>query len=398
MKKKIVIVVCLVFHCYLEIKMRLVRKKKKIRFGFVLQNLPQWKTEMLYKYMQSHPRFEPVLCITPNIYGFGTEKVLEDYCKSKGYDYVLLSPEKSIKQQVKLDLLMHQKPYQREIHAAHRIERNRSIPMVVILYYLSTFTENWVVNQKNNLLCWRQFVDNASCVKDWKRIQWLKGRNYAVTGVPFMDELCLPKEAFADVWKCKDSRKRIVYAPHHTIADWHWKGVGYSTFLDYCQFMLEMRDKYGKQAYFVFKPHPMLYGKLMEYWGKEKTMEYYSAWDQPGNSNVESGDYVSLFKYSDALIHDCGSFTVEYMYTGNPVMYLDRDDDHSKNMISYAKEAYELHYHAKTKEDIEQFILNVIKGEDVLKEKRNEYKERNLVPPHGKTACENIVDVILGVK
>lgn len=398
MKKRIVIACCIVFHFYLELIMRIVRRKEKIRFGFILQDLPQWKTEMLYKHMQTHPRFEPVICITPHVYGTGSEKLLEEYCKAKGYGYVLLSPEKKLKRQIDIDMATHQKPYQREIHPAHRIDRNKSIPVVVIPYYLSTITEPWVVNQKANLLCWRQFVDNENCKRAWEKIHWLNGRNYAVTGTPFMDELFLPKESFADVWKCKDSRKRIIYAPHHTIADWHWEGIGYSTFLDYCQFMLTMRDKYKEQAYFVFKPHPLLYGKLVERWGKEKTDEYYSAWDQPGISIVETGDYVSLFKHSDALIHDCGSFTVEYLYTDNPVMYLDRGEDHADNMIPYAKEAYELHYHAKTEEDIEGFVLNVINGEDVLKEKRIEFRERCLLPPNGRTACENIVNAILGVK
>lgn len=378
--------------------MRIIRRKKKIRFGFVLQDLSQWKTEMLYKYMQSHPRFEPIICVTPHVYGTGSEKLVEDYCRTKGYDYILLSPEKRLSEHLGIDMVIHQKPYQREIHPLHRIERNKSIPAVVIPYYLSTITEDWVVNQKPHLLCWRHFVDNESCKKAWAKQHLLKGRYYSVTGTPFMDELCLPKESFEDVWKCKDSRKRIIYAPHHTIDDWHWQGIGYSTFIDYCQYMLALRDKYKEQVYFVFKPHPLLYGKLVERWGKEKAVEYYSAWDQPGVSNVESGDYISLFKHSDALIHDCGSFTVEYLYTDNPILYLDRGEDHVDNMIAYAKEAFDLHYHAKRAEDIERFVLSVINGEDVLKEQRMGFRERSLLPPNGKTACENIVNVILGIK
>ena len=96
------------------------------------------------------------------------------------------------------------------------------------------------------------------------------------------------------------------------------------------------------------------------------------------------------------MIHDCGSFTIEYMYMNNPVMYLVRDDSHIDNMIPYAREAFDLHYKGKTREDIESFILDVIDEKDPLKEKRARFKEQNLIPPNGKTACENIIDSILG--
>ena len=33
-------------------------------------------------------------------------------------------------------------------------------------------------------------------------------------------------------------------------------------------------------------------------------------------------DYISWFKHSDAMIHDCGSFRCEYLYTSKPACYL----------------------------------------------------------------------------
>ena len=137
---------------------------------------------------------------------------------------------------------------------------------------------------------------------------------------------------------------------------------------------------------------------LKRVWGEEKTEAYYQRWEKPGYSHVEQGNYLALFKHSDALIHDCGSFTVEYMYMDNPVMYLVRDESHAVNMIPYAREAYGLHYKARGKEDIERFIQNVIDGNDPLKEKRAAFKERYLLPPNGRSACENIIRSILGEK
>lgn len=383
------------YHLWLDILMWRVRKKKVIRFGFLVQELTQWKTELLYKKMLDHPRFEPVLLISPSLGYPDAENVLMDYCNNKGYKYCLIDSDSPIGKQVKVDMVTPQKPYYYEIPFAHQPERNKILPYVVIPYFLSTITVPWSVNQRMSLLCWRQFIDNDSCREAWSKMHKLKGLTYEVTGLPVMDELLTPKEELEDVWLNNDRRKRIIYAPHHTIADMHWEGIGYSTFLENCDFMLEMRDKYKDNVYFVFKPHPSLRDRLLKYWGEEKTNAYYEKWEQNGNSHIELGKYLSLFKYSDAMIHDCSSFTVEYMYTENPVMYLLRDEHHADNMIPYAKEAFDLHYQGRTHEDIEQFIVNVIEGNDPMKEKRVQFKKKHLLPPNGKSASENIIDSIL---
>ena len=384
------------YHLWLSVLVWKIRRKRVIKFGFLVQELTQWKTESLYRLMLKHPRFEPILCVSPSLGYPGAENALIDYCQKQGYSYFLLDPDKTIGEQIDVDIVTPQKPYEKEMHAAHQIDKNKRIPYVVIQYYLSTITEEWVVNQRLNFLCWRQFVENESCREAWSKVHRLKGLTYRVTGVPVMDELLTSKESLDDVWPNKDDRKRIIYAPHHTIADMHWKGIGYSTFLENCQFMLEMRDKYKDKVYFVFKPHPSLRNRLIRLWGEGKTDEYYQMWEKEGYSSLETGKYLSLFKYSDAMIHDCGSYTVEYMYTGNPVMYLVREESHADNMVPYAREAFNLHYKGRIQEDIEMFILDVIEGRDELKEKRARFKEQYLLPPNGKTASENIIDSILG--
>ena len=376
--------------------MRLIRKKDKIRILFILQEVSQWKTELLYQAMLAHPRFEPIIGITKCLFYPCAEEDLAKYCEKMGYSYVWLNPDKTISEQIKVDLITHQKPYAKQIHAAHYINSNWQIPILSIPYYLSTITEEWIVNSKISLLAWRQFIDNSSTRDAWASMSWLHGRNYVVTGLPVMDEMLIPRIKLPDVWPTNDGRKRVIYAPHHTIADFHWEGIGYSTFLDYCEDMLALRDRYKDFIYFVFKPHPSLRIRLIKYWGEEKTYEYYRRWDCPGFSHVESGKYLALFKHSDAMIHDCGSFTIEYLYTSNPVMYLVRDDSHLKNMTPYAKDAFNLHYKGKSISDIERFLEDVISGNDPLKESRAAFIHNNLVPPYGKTACENIINAILG--
>lgn len=377
-------------------KIHRIRRKNSIRFLFLLQEVSQWKTESLYQAMLAHPRFEPIIGIT-NCLGYpGAEDALIAYCKEKGYPYVWLDSGKTISEQVDIDIVTHQKPYINEINPAHYFNSNRQIPMVAIPYYLSTITEDWIVNCRMSLLAWRQFIDNESTRKAWAAASWLHGLNYEVTGLPVMDELLTPKESLPDVWPARDGRKRVIYAPHHTIADFHWEGIGYSTFLDYCEDMLSLRDRFKDRVYFAFKPHPSLWRRLLEVWGEEKTVAYYHRWDEPGVSQVEEGKYLALFKHSDAMIHDCGSFTVEYMFTCNPVMYLIRDDSHTQNMTPYAREAFDLHYKGKSVSDIEKFLQDLVDGFDPLKERRAAYKQEHLLPPHNRSACENIIHSILG--
>ena len=352
---------------------------------------------MLYSAMLADPRFEPILGIAPCLGYPGAEERVIDYCNNKGYNYLLLDAQRTISEQISVDIISHQKPYSREINPAHRIAKNLKVPVVYIPYYLSTITENWVVNERLCLLAWRVFIDNEGSKQEWAIIHCLHGKNYAMTGLPIMDELLIPKSHFSDVWPSKDTRKRIIYAPHHTIADIHLKGIGYSTLLEFGEFMLEMKEKYRDKVYFVFKPHPLLFRNLSSYWGEEKTKVYYDRWNDPGYSHLEVNDkYIALFKYSDAMIHDCGSFTIEYMYTGNPVMYLTKDAHHTDNMTPNAIRAFNLHYMGQTHEDIDRFICDVIVGNDPLKAKREVFFEECLLPPNDRSASENILDAILG--
>lgn len=397
-KKRIQVFLWRLYHLWLDMKMDRIRRKEQIRFLFLVQELSQWKTEALYRAMLVHPRFEPILGIAPCLEYPGAERKVIDYCKTKGYSYLILDPEKRISEQLDVDILMHQKPYSKDICFAHRIHKNLAIPTVSIPYYLSTITESWLVNERVCLLAWRQFIDNEECRKEWEKVQRLKGINYAVTGLPIMDDLLTLKANLTDTWPILDQRKRIIYAPHHTVGDYSLKGISYSTLLENGEFMLNMRDKYQDQAYFVFKPHPLLFQKLSErYWGEERTKAYYDAWEKPGYSHIEENDnYLPLFKYSNALIHDCGSFTIEYLYTGNPVMYLVKDQHHKDNLNRIASAAYDLHYKGNTHEDIEEFIKEVIAGIDPKANEREAFCKRALLPPNETSACNNIINAILG--
>lgn len=380
---------------YLKRKVRSMRKKETIRVLYVLQLLPQWKTENLYIAMLNHPRFEPIIGIAPITDYSDAEKPLKKYIVGKGYDHVILDGEKRIIEQGNYDIIIYQRPYPTDHVYSHQIEHNWKVPSIYIHYALHTLNSGWDINQLSHFYFWQEYFENESIKNSRSLIHYFNGNNYVVTGLPMMDELTRPKEDFEDPWP-KNHKKRIIYAPHHTIYEDHAPGINYSTFIEYSDTIIELAKKYSDKAYFIFKPHPLLYDRLVQHWGKERTDNYYNQWRNSGFSDIALGPYLGLFKHSDAIIHDCASFTIEYLYTLNPCMYLVRDEQHTDNLNEMAKEAFSLYYHGHNTTDIELFIQNVINEVDPLRESRQRFYDTSLRPPYGKTACDNIIHAILG--
>lgn len=89
---------------------------------------------------------------------------------------------------------------------------------------------------------------------------------------------------------------------------------------------------------------------------------------------------------------------IEYHFTKNPVLYLNLGGVKTDELNKFGLTAFELSYQAHSKEDIEQFIKNIIDGNDERMQERIDFYNQNLLPPNGKTACENIIDNILNDK
>ena len=203
------------------------------------------------------------------------------------------------------------------------------------------------------------------------------------------------KRSFRNPWK-NNSRKKIIYAPHHSIPGTNGNFIEYSTFLTFGEYMLELARKYKESTQRAFKPHPTLYPKLLKIWGKERTDSYYNTWRDLENAQVELGEYAGLFKHSDAMIHDCSSFIAEYQYARNPVMFLILDMNQRTFQGEFGKKAFEAHCLGRSTNDIENFVIDVINDRDSLQGIRDMFIRDYLTPPNGVSACDNIINTILG--
>jgi len=377
-----------------------MQQKERIRVLFLLTDVSFWKTENLYLAMLSHPRFDPVIGVgmrleilpSQNVMSF---KRLTEYLSEKKYPYKEM---KKMQEETTPDIIFYDKPYDQCIGTDlwYRTSRKDSL-FCFATYSFNTVKDPWAYDRPLHDHCWQIYFENNIPLEIAQKHSKIKGKNCLVTGLPFSDTLLMPKQKFTDPWRKQDKpKKRIIYAPHHSID--RGLPLEFSTFLQNAEIMLMLAEKYADKVQFAFKPHPGLYSRLYKYWGKQKIEDYYNRWKELDNCQFEDGDYVSLFKYSNAMIHDCCSFQVEYHYTHNPVLYLlpsEDDNDHKAPLNKFGQMAFDLHYKGVTPDDIESFIQNVINNVDPRKEERIQFYNDYLLPPNGNTACENIIKTIL---
>lgn len=384
------------YHGYYKFRLWQLRRQKTISVVFRLENLGAWKTESLYRLMLEHPRFAPLLVVSRNYEEDDREKIIA-YCKMRGYCFEEFDvTQNSIWSKYQPDIMVFQKPYCTPFSSRKERICNLKTLFLYIPYAFHGAIESWSINTPYLRKCWQIYYENEPIAKEYGKLLPSKNPNSYATGLPLMDDLIKSPDNYPDSWKpASEGKKRIIYAPHHSIDPENWWQS--STFLETGEAMLELAKNYSDKVQWVFKPHPLLRGKLEKIWGKEKTQQYYGAWSEPEWSQYESGEYMGIFMHSDAMIHDCGSFIMEYLYTGNPVMYLMKTHHLSETFNSNYKKALALHYHGWNMEEVEQFIKDVIDGKDSRKPERDNFMH-HFMTPKGASACQNIIDCILDGK
>lgn len=210
-----------------------------------------------------------------------------------------------------------------------------------------------------------------------------------VTGYPKLDVYLSEAGGGSELWPLPNqSARRIIYAPHHAVT----KGsLGMSTFAWNHDLLLELaRTTPGTQ--WLYKPHPNLKyaiarAKLMT---REEYEAYERAWAELPNAAVyDSGRYFDVFRSSDVLITDCGSFLAEYLPTGNPIIWLVSATSVGLNAVGQS--LADGFYQVRTIPELhETYKRVVVAGEDPLKATRERAIER-VLPPGGSAALA-IVD------
>lgn len=381
-----------------------VSQKERIKCVFLALFEEVWKVEEVYKLMEDDHRFDPVILVCP-IVDYGHENMIQrmnqcfDSFKKKGYNVLKSFDERTksfldIRKALEPDILIYTNPYKGLIDDRYYITNFLDILTIYVPYYFGESNNyNLMCNLPFHNLLWR-FYQETIYHKDYSRLHsYNRARNVVVTGYPGIENLISPNVIqSAMVWKGADVKmKRIIWAPHHTIDKNSL--CNYSCFMRYSAFMIEMARKYCNEVQFVFKPHPLLKNKLEKIWGKKEIEDYYACWEEMPNTCVKEGEYADLFLTSDAMIHDSGSFLIEYLYVNKPVMRTLNEVPLEKTFNPFALKCLEQYYLANNEVEIEKFILNVINNVDPLKEQRTKFVNEVLMPKG--SPSQNIIDDIL---
>lgn len=348
-----------------------IEGKKQIKVVFLAIHQSTWKLDPVFKKMLADPYFDPVILVCPYV-AYGDDRMHRDLLDSYQYFYdkgypVLSSYNAENQSWLKLEEISPDLVFFTNPHNLTRKEYYED----AYLNYLSCFCGyGYIVSEYENAIpnfdqyfhsaLWLNFATDEYAKKGFEKFSSNRGKNVILTGFPAIEGLLI-RDVRKNVWKNQDARLRIIFAPHHTIEqDFE---LQLSNFLKYGYFFQNLACKYQNETVWCFKPHPLLKSKLYlnEQWGKERTDSYYSWWSEQENTQFCDDEYDDLFIGSDCMIHDSGSFLIEYLTLKKPVLYL--ISKNTKNTLnSFALRALDASQKAINEEDIENFVNSIIRN------------------------------------
>ena len=382
-------------------RIRKIQKKGCANLVFLVSSLPMWRMQFLLDLLLKDPRFHVSIILYP-FCSFETEQKessilqLRSYFDSIGQEYIDASerddPADSLRG-LNPDIIFYPQPYEALYCNGLEYNNYENQLLCYIPYAYLSVNEAWSYNLRFHNIAWRLYYANETEYRYALSAAQNKAKNVRITGATISDYFYAAKQK----QKGDDSRKLIIWAPHFSINEGAL--LHRASFVTIYDKMLQLADKYQDKFIFVLKPHPRLISELYRHkdWGRERTDHYLKEWAGKPNTRMEFGGYIDLFQQSDALIHDCGSFTIEYHFTKNPALFISEDIKSTRDQLNeLGQAALDTHYIGKDIDDIEKFLEDVIlHGNDPMQPKREAFFNQYLLPPNGKSAAENIYDDLL---
>ena len=380
-----------------------VSEKNHANVFFIISSLSMWRSEGLLELLLQDPRFSVKVLIYPFI-TYNDESRKKEYAKiieyfdNKGIEILRLDSSEeyvSIKKECKPDIIFYPQPYDDIYGNGNEMDWKKNLDCLIAYepYFLNLASGWWAYNLPFHLLAWKHYQPSQMHVELANKIAYNHGENLVVVGEPRADELNGYLES--DPWKKVGDgniRKRIIWAPHYQISEGSF--IYRPDFLWAGEAMLEIAKQYSDKIQLAFKPHPKLKTKLYNHpdWGKKRTDDYYHQWETLPNTQISDGEYTDLFKGSDAMIHNSGSFTGEYLFVRKPVALLTRSEENQRKTLNkFGNRCMDGHYILSSVEEIYKFIDDIVVcGKDNLKQRREDIYKEQMQPPYSRSTAENI--------
>lgn len=375
-----------------------IRKRGYANVVFVVINLPMWRAQGLYDLLKKDSRFN-LYILMGECKTYTTEEnernisTMKRYFQERGMDCYTLDDLDStlLMKQWNPDVIFYTQPYNGTF--SHNVDCTsfKDRLTVFIPYGFMSVLKDWNYNSFLHNMAWRVYYPTEIHKNNAVKLSICKGDNVRVVGEPHADYF-LNNENVTHKWKDHGDKKRIIWAPHFQITPNAM--FNRPSFLWTHDVMVEIAKSYQDKIHIAFKPHPRLYSELCNHpdWGEERAKQYYELWDTMPNTQVETGEFIDLFKESDALIHDCGSFVAEYMFVCKPCMFLTHDEESvEQDLCDFGKKCFHLHDIGRNREDIIHFIEEVVLNDkDTKLTERKRFYNEYLIPPYGQSTAINI--------
>ena len=380
----------------LELSAERLRRKDKIKIGFVLHDSAIWCGDDLYNYLAADKRFEPTIFLCLRTDSLNDELIVKDFrngAKQFGSRGLNVTPLPERNSQVPAqDVLIYLTPYLEILPDAFRLE---NVSARTLLYYIPYGFNNTTFNICNEPVfhvCRRLFFDSQYHINLFEE-ECSTGMSRGVySGYPKLDFFFKSRADSNFTWKTtRHDAKKIIWAPHWSIDN----GIFYSTFQWNYRFMYDFARMHPEISW-VVKPHPnLLFSAVTSglFPSEDAFRDYLDAWDALPNAQVITGGYYQeIFATSDGLIHDSASFIAEYQFTHKPMIFLRRDTQAFNDLgaailnVSYLVDGSDLRRIAELMQAI------FIEGNDPMFEERLNFFDAHLnyFKHNGMTAGEFI--------
>lgn len=386
---------------------RLLQRNGPVRVVFVALNVSMWKYQGILDLLSADKRFLVSVVLSPGITYKPEQRLcdlrqMREYFGSRGIRYVDWrleddEPAIDIRRLLQPDIVFYMQPYHGAYHARHCYLH--FIDRLIVYSPYSYLQAHKAYNYDNVMqnIAWKCYYANQCHLTEARELTRNKGINAVAVGYTSADDY--NQNQYQEVWQNTASqRRRLIWAPHCTLAN---DGTAFSrsNFLMMADFMVSLARQHVDDLQIAFKPHPGLLSELCQHpeWGRERADAYYDLWRTMPNTQLADSEFVNLFQGSDAMIHDSGSFVIDYLYFNHPVMYVSQNIERAKSYVNEpGRKAYEAHYIGSTNSDVEHFVTDIVlQGQDTMQEVRQAYYDKYLRQPDGQSTAKNIYNDIL---
>ena len=380
-------------------------KTGPVRILLVAQHASIWTAwRSVWRECKESPQIEVHVVLAPFIHPYGAEKIrieMQQCLKDNGVPF-FLSDFYNI-DSFKPHVVMLQNPYDstrpKEFSSNSLRKKGYRIGYIPYGLEMGGGQENidWQFNLDFHHNAWRIFARSKRHKAMYAKYSKVGDSNVVITGHPKFDyqaEQLTKQLTFDDLKNKIAGRKVVLWTPHFSVA----LPATWSTYRIYGQAIIDEAQS-RPDLFFIIRPHPLFCQSMIEndLWTSADEQLFREQCKTQNNLWLdEDPDYMPAFTLSDALMTDAGSFLLEFLPIGKPILYLHHPEGSGLNDDG---ELINCLYKAESVNEIIQFLNDIQAGVDSKKAERLLAIPEYLFGLDGnasKRICEHIVNAMLG--